>query len=80
MNEINRRIFKHKDLEFSVRLYQTPTGFSVIAFLKDQQVSPSYSVSFEAHADFFMQHKERLTEHLFSLAESDIEVEMYFSP
>ncbi len=79
MNEIERRSFSHKDLEFSLRLYQTSEGFSVVAFLRDQKIGPSYSVSFETHADFSVQHKERLTEQLFSLAESDIAVEMYFS-
>jgi len=50
----------------------------VIAFHEGRQVSPSYSATFETHIDYFMQHQQGITENLFSIARSDIEVGMYF--
>ncbi len=78
MQQIEERSFEHKGNTFALRLFGTGSGFSVVAFLNGQQVSPSYSVSFETHSDYFMQHKARLTDHLFEIAQSDIEHEMYF--
>jgi hypothetical protein len=78
--EIDTRTFEHKGRTFTARLYRTENGFSVIALLDDQQVSPAYRIDFETHADYFMQHKEKLTEHLFELAESDIQQGLYFHP
>jgi hypothetical protein len=78
MHQLEERSFEHGGKSFSLRLFGTETGFSVVAFLDGKQVSPSYSVSFITHADYFMQHKTRLIDHLFGTAQSDIEVEMYF--
>ena len=78
MQQIEERSFEHKDKIFSLRLFGVDAGFFVVAFLDEQQVSPSYGVNFETHIDHFMQHKERLTDQLFDIARSDIEQEMYF--
>jgi hypothetical protein len=76
--EIQEQIFQHKGRSFVSKLYKTANGFSVVVMLNGSQVSPSYSVDFVTHADYFMQHKEKLTEHLFALAQSDVEQELYF--
>jgi hypothetical protein len=78
MTQLEERSFVHNGKTFLLRLFGTGSGFSVVAFLSGQQVSPSYGVSFETHADYFMQHKARLTDHLFEIAKSDIEQEMYY--
>lgn len=78
MQQLEERSFEHKGKTFTLKLFGTGSGFSVVVFLSEQQVSPSYSVTFEAHTDYFMQHKARLTDHLFGIAQSDIEQEMYF--
>jgi hypothetical protein len=80
MQELEKREFTHDRKTFVLRLFGTRTGFSVVAFLADKQVSPSYSVDFATHTDYFMQHKESLTETLFGTARSDIETGMYFRP
>jgi hypothetical protein len=80
MQELQEREFTHDGQTFALKLFGTGTGFSVIAFLADMQVSPSYSVDFATHTDYFMQHKESLTETLFGTAQSDIETGMYFRP
>lgn len=78
MQEIERRTFNHNDKEFLLRLFQTRHGYSVVAFLGERQISPSYSVDFITHTDYFMLHKQRLTDNLFGIAQSDIEHGMYF--
>lgn len=78
MELISEHPFTHKGKVFVRKLFRTETGFSVITDLDGKQVSPSYSVNFETHFDFFIQHKARLTDELLSLAESDIQAEMYF--
>ncbi|MGI0133727.1 MAG: hypothetical protein ACREBW_02055 [Candidatus Micrarchaeaceae archaeon] len=78
MTLLEDRQFQHSGKTFSLKLFGTDTGFSVVAFLNDQQVSPSYTISFETHTDYFMQHKASLTESLFGLAQSDLEHGMYF--
>ena len=78
MQELDQRTFEHNGRRFVAKLYGGDGRFSVVVFLDGDQVSPSYSVDFVTHADYFMQHRERLTEHLFELAQSDIKQEMYF--
>lgn len=78
MKEIETRDFEHNGRKFVLRLFKTETGFSVVAFHDKNQVSPSYSASLEVHADYFMQHKQSITENLYRIARSDIEVGMYF--
>lgn len=78
MQQLEERKFDHKGKTFALRLFGTEAGFSVVALLDGQQVSPSYSVSFETHTDYLIQHKARLTEHLFGIAQSDIERGLYF--
>lgn len=74
---IKVRTFEHSGKTFALKLFSTDNGFSVVAFLNGQQVSPSYTVSFETDVNYFMQQKGRLTESLFSLAQSDLEHGMY---
>jgi hypothetical protein len=50
----------------------------VKVFQNNQQVSPEYSVDIETHNDYFIQHKESLTEHLVQIAKTDIENEIYY--
>ena len=76
--ELQERMFQHKGRTFVLKLHKTVNGFSVVVLLNGSQVSPSYSVDFVTHADYFMQHKEKLTEHLFALAQSDVAQELYF--
>lgn len=78
MVEIEKRTFAHDGKTFELRLYRASNGFNVVAFLDEQQVSPCYGVSFTTHADYFSQHHQRLTEHLFDIARSDIALGMYF--
>ena len=78
MKHLEERAFQHNGNNFSLRLFGTDRSFVVVAFLGEEQVSPSYSVDFVTHADFFMQHKQSLIEDLFALAQSDIEKGMYF--
>jgi hypothetical protein len=77
VREIEERKFEHNNHVILLKLFETGNGFSVVAFLEGVQVSPTYSVSFETDLDHFMQHRVRLTEQLFDLAQSDIEVGMY---
>jgi hypothetical protein len=78
MRELVQRTFEHAGRRFVAKLYEDDSRFSVVVFLDGDQVSPSYSVDFVTHQDYFMQHKEKLIEHLFELAQSDIKQEMYF--
>ncbi|MBN6103545.1 hypothetical protein JR064_15355 [Xanthomonas sp. CFBP 8703] len=78
MQEIELRTFRHRDQDFTLKLSQTENGYSVVAFLGECQISPAYSVDFITHMDYFMQHKQRLTENLFGIAQADIERGIYF--
>ena len=78
MTLLEERDFQHNDRKFLLKLFRTDLGFSVTAFLNGQQVSPSYSVSFETHTDYFMQHQDSVVENLFGFARSDLEQGMYF--
>ena len=78
MQLLDERVHEHKGKKFLLRLYQTADGFSVVAFLDEKPVSPSYGASFLTNADYFMQFKENITENLFRIAQSDIDVGMYF--
>lgn len=78
MQQLQERTFEHKGESFKLKLFGTDHGFTVVAFLKEQQASPSYSVDFVTHTDYFIQHQASLTENLFGLAQSDIEKGMYF--
>lgn len=69
---------EHNGKTFVLKLFRSNTGFSVVAFLDGQQVSPSYSVSFETHTDYFMEHQQSLTDNLLSTAKSDIDNDLYF--
>lgn len=80
MREIEKRTFQHNGRTFASKLYETNRGYSVVVFLDDIPVSPSYRVDFETNADYFMQHRQRLTEHLLDLSESDVRQELYFHP
>ncbi len=78
MKLLDERTIQCKDKQFTLKLFATNNCFTVIAFLGDEQVSPSYSVDLDTHIDYFMQHKARLTENIFALAKSDIEQGMYY--
>lgn len=78
MEPLETRNFVFEGREFKLRLFGTNSSYTVIAFLGQQQISPSYSVDFITHIDYFIQHKSSLIEHLFDVAESDIEQGMYF--
>ena len=70
-------IFEFNGKIFSINTISDGSKFSVTVMLSGEQVSPVYSVDFETHTDFFMQHKESLVDRLKSIAKSDIEAEMY---
>jgi len=79
MQLIQERTHERNNREFVLKLFKTDTGFSVIAFFQGHQVSPSYSASFDTHVDYFMQNQQSITDNLFGIAQSDIDVGMYFS-
>lgn len=70
--------FIHENQEFEVRIAQIGEKYIVKVFLKNNQVSPEYSVSLETHGDYFSYHKESLVEQLVELAKSDIEKGLYY--
>jgi len=74
----NHEIFTHDGKEFELRVTQIDEKYCVRIFLVDTLVSPTYSVDFETHADYFEQHQENLIDNLKSIAKSDIEQGMYF--
>lgn len=78
MEQLDSRSFTHNGNTFELKLYGTNSGFSVVAFLGDKQVSPKYSVDFDTYQDHFMQYQQKLTDSLFGIARSDIEHHMYF--
>jgi hypothetical protein len=78
MEKLDERSFVHNGKTFAIKLFRIESGFQAIAFLDGKQVSPTYSVSFVTHVDYFMGHKQQLTDQLFSIAQSDIAQEMYF--
>jgi hypothetical protein len=77
MQHLEERNFEHNGNTFSLRLFSTDSSFSVIAFIGSTQVSPSYSVGFILHTDYLTQHKKRLTDNLFEMAQSDLQHDMY---
>lgn len=77
MDKLEERNFTHNGKSFVLRLFKANAGFVVIAYLGDEQVSPSYGVTFEVNGDYFGQYQQRLTDHLFDIAQSDIENNVY---
>ena len=77
MTMLKERNFAHDGKGFVLRLFETESGFVVIAYLDDEQVSPSYGDSFETDSDYFAQHQKRITDHLFETAMSDIKDNVY---
>ena len=78
MMQIEQRTFQHGGNTFTLKLTATDTQYAVVAYLRDQPVSPSYEVSIQTNVDYFIQHKAHLTENLFQLAQSDLEQGLYF--
>lgn len=70
--------FMHDGKEFEIRTAIIGDRHCVKVFLNGEVVSPTYSVDFETHADYFSQHQESLIENLKSIAKSDIKQGMYF--
>jgi hypothetical protein len=77
MNESEK--FTHDGSEFEIRTEVIGGRHCVKIFLNDEIVSPTYSVDFETHADYFVQHKESLIQNLKATAKSDIENGMYYN-
>ncbi len=71
-------IFIHDGNEFEIRTAIINNRHTVRVFLNGNVVSPTYSVDFETHSDYFAQHQESLIDSLISTAKSDIEQGMYF--
>ena len=70
--------FMHDGKEFEIRTAVIDDRHFVKVFLNGDVVSPTYSVDFETHADYFAGHQESLIDNLRSIAKSDIEQGMYF--
>ena len=77
MQELEQRSFVHEGRNFMSKLYSNGNRFEVVVFLNGQQVSPRYGVDLETDVDYFMQHREHLTNHLFEIAKSDIKQGLY---
>ncbi len=77
-NLIEVREYSHDGNNFQLHLFGGTDSYTVIAYLNNQQISPSYSVSLVTHIDYFLQHKASLVERLFDVARSDIEHGIYF--
>ena len=80
MQELEQRSFAHEGRHFIAKLFSNGNRFEVVVFLNGQQVSPRYGVDLETDVDYFMQHREHLTGHLFEIAKSDIEHGLYLQP
>lgn len=80
MQAIETRHFVYKNLRVELRLFEVDNGFAVIAFIGDKQISPRYSSSWELAHDWYMQHLDHLKNHLFGIAQSDIESEFFIEP
>ena len=80
MQELEQQSFAHEGRSFIAKLFSNGYRFEVVVFLKGQQVSPRYGVDLETDVDYFMQHREHLTSHLFEIAKSDIEQGLYLQP
>lgn len=78
MTLLETRTHTHNNTDFELKLFETDTGFSVVAFLNGKQVSPSYTVTFETNQDHFMEHKDDLIDSLFGHAQSDLKNGLYF--
>jgi len=76
MNENEK--FSHDGNEFEIRTAIIDGRHCVKVFLNDEVVSPTYSVDFETHADYFAQHQESLIDNLKEIAKTDIKQGMYF--
>ena len=76
MNENEK--FTHNGNEFEIRTAMIHGRHCVKVFLDNEVVSPTYSVDFETHADYFAQRQESLIDNLKAIAKSDIENGMYF--
>lgn len=74
----NNEKFMHDGKEFEIRTAIIGDHHCVKVFLNGENVSPTYSVDFETHADYFAQHQKRLVDNLKSIAKSDIEQGIYF--
>jgi tRNA/tmRNA/rRNA uracil-C5-methylase (TrmA/RlmC/RlmD family) len=77
MNE--SETFIYDDNEFEIRTEVIDGRHCVKIFLNDKIVSPTYSVDFEIHADYFVQYQKSLIDNLKATAKSDITNGMYFN-
>ena len=77
MTTVDERPFILGDRRFTLKLTASDTQYTVVAYLDDQPVSPTYTVSVQTNVDYFIQHKAHLTESLFQLAQSDLEQGLY---
>ena len=76
--EPEKRSFDFEGNTFQMVLSRGESEFQVRAFIDNQTVSPTYSVSFETNNDLQMQNKESAVEMLFNFAKLDIENHLYF--
>jgi hypothetical protein len=70
--------FNHDGNEFEIRIETIIDRHCVKVFLNGDIVSPTYSVNFETHADYFAQHQANVIDNLKAIAKSDIEQGLYF--
>lgn len=77
-NQIEEQSFEHAGRTFQLKLFGGIDSYTVIAFVDNEQVSPSYTVSLDTHIDYFLQNKASYVERLFEDARSDIKHGMYF--
>lgn len=75
MSEIETLTFNGNN--FELRTSVENNRYCVRAFLNDQLVSPTYSIDFETHTDYFTQCQESAVNALKDIAKSDIEQKLY---
>ena len=76
----NNEIFVHDGHEFEIQTAIADRRYYVKVLLNGEVVSPTYSVDFETHADYFSQYQESRIDKLKEIAKSDIKQGIYFKP
>jgi len=80
MERLEGRRKVHEGNEFVLKLFRETDRLLVRAFLDSKLVSPEYSIHIVTAQSYFWEHQRKLSDNLFDLAASDIDVGMYHRP
>jgi hypothetical protein len=80
MELFEERRHVHAGNEFVLKLFRETDRLLVRAFLDSKLVSPEYRIHIVKARSYFWEHQRRLSDNLFDLAASDIDVGMYHRP